>query len=75
MMDLDSVGRKTRRAGDVIALCAIRAGFEPLRTRGIAAAAPFRPLALRLLVPFSDEQELVPTKNKKAADAALLQKD
>jgi hypothetical protein len=40
------VGRKTRRAEDVIPRCAIRAGFGPLRARGIVAASPFRPLAV-----------------------------
>jgi hypothetical protein len=48
MMAPDSVGRKIRRAEDVIALCDIRAGFEPLRARGFVAHSPFRPLAVSL---------------------------
>jgi hypothetical protein len=40
MMPPDPVGRRTRRAEDVVCLLDNRAGFEPFRACGIADALP-----------------------------------
>jgi hypothetical protein len=45
MMAPDRWGERLGRAEDVIAPCDIRAGFEPLRARGILAPSPFRRFA------------------------------